>query len=181
MDSRSAAWPPATLTGSAALTLVVGFIAHRFRLRQLLVTAALLMVATGVCFAVVREFWPLVLVAFFGTLSPSSGDVSGFLPLERSLLPQTVSDQQRTALFARYSPCAIRTSWPWFRGKSGPRPRASRRFRAALPRLPAHRCRVTCWRCRRSAGRSLPRARSRPFTTCCCCWSCAQRSVRQRK
>jgi MFS family permease len=93
----------ATLAGSAALTLLVGFIAHRFRMRRLLVSAAMLMIATGVCFALVRDFWPLLLVAFIGTLNPSAGDVSVFLPLEQSVLPQMVSDRERTALFARYS------------------------------------------------------------------------------
>ena len=93
----------ATLVGSAALTLLVGLVAHRFKIRPLLVGAALLMAATGVGFALLRDFWPLMVVAFVGTLNPSSGDVSVFLPLEQSVLPQTVSPVQRTALFARYS------------------------------------------------------------------------------
>jgi MFS family permease len=93
----------ATLFGSAALTLVVGLIAHRFKVRKLLVGAALLMAATGASFALVQDFWPLLVVAFVGTLNPSSGDVSVFLPLEQSVLPQTVSARERTALFARYS------------------------------------------------------------------------------
>ncbi|HLZ31033.1 MAG TPA: MFS transporter [Chloroflexota bacterium] len=93
----------ATLLGSAALTLLVGLIAHRFRVRRLLVGAALLMAATGASFALVHDFWPLLVVAFVGTLNPSSGDVSVFLPLEQSVLPQTVSARERTALFARYS------------------------------------------------------------------------------
>ncbi len=60
------------------------------------------MVATGLGFAFVHQFWPLLLVAFVGTLNPSSGDVSVFLPLEQAVLPQTVGDRARTALFARY-------------------------------------------------------------------------------
>ena len=92
-----------TLAGSAALTLLIGFIAHRYRMRRLLVSAALLMIATGACFVIVHEFWPLLVVAFVGTLNPSSGDVSVFLPLEQSALSQTVSARERTALFARYS------------------------------------------------------------------------------
>jgi MFS family permease len=63
----------ATLIGSSALTLLVGFIAHRFRARPLLASAALLMAATGVSFAVVRGFWPLLVVAFVGTLNPVVG------------------------------------------------------------------------------------------------------------
>lgn len=93
----------ATLVGSAALTLLVGLAAHRFRRRALLLRASILMVATGLGFALVHDFWPLLLVAFVGTLNPSSGDVSVFLPTEQALLPQTVSDNERTALFARYS------------------------------------------------------------------------------
>jgi MFS family permease len=93
----------ATLVGSAALTLVVGLIAHRFRVRRLLVAAAVLMAATGASFALLHDFGPLLIVAFVGTLNPSSGDVSVFLPLEQSVLPRTVSARERTALFARYS------------------------------------------------------------------------------
>jgi len=92
-----------TLVGSAALTLLVGLIAHRFRARPLLGSAALLMAATGVAFAIVTGFWPLLIVAFVGTLNPSSGDVSVFLPLEQSILSRTVAPSERTALFARYS------------------------------------------------------------------------------
>lgn len=93
----------ATLLGSAALTLLVGVNAHRIGRRALLFRAALLMIVTGLGFAFLRDFWPLVLVAFLGTINPSSGDVSVFLPTELALLPQTTSDTQRTALFARFS------------------------------------------------------------------------------
>jgi hypothetical protein len=61
------------------------------------------MVATGVAFAEVKEFWPLLIVAFAGTLNPSSGDVSIFLPLEQSLLSRSVADVDRTSLYSRYS------------------------------------------------------------------------------
>jgi MFS family permease len=92
-----------TLLGSAVLTMLVGFQANRFGRRGLLLTASLLMAATGLAFATVHEFWPLLLIAFVGTLNPSSGDVSVFLPLEQSQLPQTGDPKARTALFARYS------------------------------------------------------------------------------
>ena len=93
----------ATLVGSAAVTLGVGLLAHRFPRRALLLRASLLMVATGLGFAVAPGFVPILVVALVGTLNPSSGDVSLFLPTEQALLPQTVSAGQRTALFARYS------------------------------------------------------------------------------
>ncbi len=93
----------ATLLGSASLALCVGFLTSRFGHRRPLLVAAGLMTATGCAFAGVQGFWPLVLVAFVGTLNPSSGDVSVFLPLEHSLLAQSVADRDRTALYVRYS------------------------------------------------------------------------------
>ena len=93
----------ATLAGSALATLAVGAFGHRWPQRELLLAAALLMAATGAAFAGLASFWPLLLVAFVGTLNPSSGDVSVFLPLEHARLAGAASGHARTALFARYS------------------------------------------------------------------------------
>jgi MFS family permease len=93
----------ATLLGSGVLTLAVGFHSHRFEHRALLLMAAILMCATGLGFALVTDFWPLLLIAVVGTLNPSSGDVSVFLPLEHAVLSDGVADRNRTAAFARYS------------------------------------------------------------------------------
>jgi MFS family permease len=93
----------ATLLGSGTMTLVAGFVAHRYRGRHLLLAASMLMAATGAAFAAATDFWPLVLIAFVGTLNPSSGDVSVFLPIEQALLTQAVIPRARTSLFARYS------------------------------------------------------------------------------
>ena len=93
----------ATLAGSALLTLLLGLYAHRTAGRSLLIGAAALMMLTGIAFAMFEDFWPLLLVAFVGTLNPSSGDVSVFLPLEQAQLARIVRDRDRTRLFARYS------------------------------------------------------------------------------
>jgi len=93
----------ATLIGSAVLTLLVGLMAHRLRPRRILMGATLLMMATGIGFAAVSGFWPLIIVGFAGTLNPSSGDVSVFLPTEQAVLASEVTAAERTALFARYS------------------------------------------------------------------------------
>jgi MFS family permease len=93
----------ATLLGSAGATIAVGLWGHRVANRRLLRGAALLMAGTGVAFAGLSSFWPLLVVAFIGTLNPSSGDVSVFLPLEHARLASCASGPARTALFARYS------------------------------------------------------------------------------
>jgi len=93
----------ATMLGSALATIAVGAWGHRFRSSSLLRGAALLMASTGVAFAGLSSFWPLLVVAFVGTLNPSSGDVSVFLPLEHARLAACARGHARTALFARYS------------------------------------------------------------------------------
>ena len=92
-----------TLLGSAALTLAVGILGARFSPRRVLLLACSLMLITGLGFASITSFWPLLLVAVVGTLNPSGGDVSVFLPIEQSMLAGTIPPQRRTALFARYT------------------------------------------------------------------------------
>jgi MFS family permease len=92
-----------TLFGSAMATLSLGAFGNRVPEHRLLAAAAFLMILTGVGFAGLSTFWPLLIVAFFGTLNPSGGDVTVFLPLEHARLAASSSGDSRTALFARYS------------------------------------------------------------------------------
>jgi MFS family permease len=93
----------ATLLGSALLTLAIGLVAYRIPRRRGLLAAGLLMAVTGLGFAGLEGFWPLLVIAFVGTLNPSGGDVSIFLPLEHTVVAHVVADEERTAVFARYS------------------------------------------------------------------------------
>jgi MFS family permease len=93
----------ATLLGSAAATLGVGFVTHRLQPRPLLLGGAVLMGATGLGVALVTGFWPLLIIAAVGTINPSTGDVSLFLPLEQALLAGAVEPKWRTKVFARFS------------------------------------------------------------------------------
>jgi MFS family permease len=92
-----------TLLGSGVLTLFVGLQSWRFHFRSWLLASSVLMAATGLGFAAVSGFWPLLLIAVVGTLNPSAGDVSVFLPLEQALLSHVVDNRRRTAHMARYS------------------------------------------------------------------------------
>lgn len=118
-----------TLAGSAVATIAVGALGHRFRASGLMLGAALTMVATGLGFAGLHAFWPLALVAFVGTLNPSSGDVSVFLPLEHARLARAAATSAaRTALFSRYALAgglsaavgALASAWPaWWSAHAG--------------------------------------------------------------
>lgn len=93
----------ATLLGSAALMLAVGLLGHRLRRRAVLLGASALMFATGLGFFAATRFWPLLVIAFAGTLNPSSGDVTLFLPTEQAVLAEAAAPRDRTGLFAWYN------------------------------------------------------------------------------
>ena len=92
-----------SLFGSALLTIGVGFLGARHGYRQLLLGAASMMVATGVTFTVIDSYALLLVVAFAGTINPSAGSVSVFVPLEHAALTSAVDGTDRTRMFARYS------------------------------------------------------------------------------
>jgi MFS family permease len=93
----------ASLLGTALLTLIVGWIAPRHDLRALLIFGAGLTALTGFAFPNVEHFLLIALVAFIGTINPSSGDLGVFVPLEHAVLARGASDERRTQVFARYS------------------------------------------------------------------------------
>jgi predicted MFS family arabinose efflux permease len=91
------------LLGSALMTLGIGLRNRGTDQRLLLIMASMLMVATRLAFAGSSSFAVLVIVAFMGTINPSAGSVSIFVPLEHAVLAGSVPDIERTKMFARYS------------------------------------------------------------------------------
>ena len=127
-----------TLIGSGLMTLGIGLVAHQISSRRLLLFAACLMVGTGLGFTVFSGFWPLLAVAAVGTLNPSNGDVSLFLPLEQAALAGlTAGKRATTSLFARYNVIGS------FSGALGA-------LAAGLPELVARWTRIASVTCERS-------------------------------
>jgi len=93
----------ATLLGSAALTLAVGLVSHRVGQRVVLIGASGLMLLTGIGFFGCTGFWPLFVIAVIGTMNPSAGDVSLFLPAEQTALADAVATRDLTTGFALYN------------------------------------------------------------------------------
>ncbi|MDO8362738.1 MAG: MFS transporter [Actinomycetota bacterium] len=91
------------MLGSAALTVLVGTKAHGIQRRSLLFAGSLVMVASGASFGLFTTFTVLFVVGVLGTMNPTAGDVSVFLPLEQSMLAATTPPASRTALYARYT------------------------------------------------------------------------------
>jgi len=93
----------ASLLGTALFTLAVGAIAPRHDLRTLMLAGAALMTLTGLAFPSFAHIAFVVVVAFVGTINPSTGDLGVLVPLEHAMLARGVADQERTRAFARYS------------------------------------------------------------------------------
>jgi MFS family permease len=93
----------AALLGSAATTLAVGFLAARYDLRNLLLTGAVVMAATGLAVAHSHELALILVIVFVGSLNPSTGDLGMIVPLEHAMLARGAQDEERTRVFARYS------------------------------------------------------------------------------
>ena len=93
----------ASLFGTALFTLAVGFIAPRHDLRNLLLGGAILMALTGLAYPAAEQFAVIAIVAFVGTVNPSTGDLGVLVPLEHAMLAHGASDAERTRVFARYS------------------------------------------------------------------------------
>ena len=91
------------LLGSALMTLAIGLLGAKADQRRLLIAASGLMVATGIAFAFSMTLAVVLLVALVGTVNPSAGSVSIFIPVEHAVLSRTVPDAERTRMFARYS------------------------------------------------------------------------------
>ncbi len=92
----------AALLGSSLLTLAIGLFARPGMHRRLLLCASALMIATGIAFASIENLAWLLFVAFVGTINPSAGNVSIFVPMEHSLLTGAAPSVDRTRLFAIY-------------------------------------------------------------------------------
>jgi len=93
----------AALAGGAVMTMIITAIADSFGRKILLIVGALLMALAGWVFAVSDNPILLTIAAIFGTISPSGKEVGPFLSLEQAILPQTTSDEQRTAVFSAYN------------------------------------------------------------------------------
>ncbi|MBI2822944.1 MAG: MFS transporter [Acidobacteria bacterium] len=90
------------LAGSALLTAVMAGYADRLGRRRILILSGLLMIASGLAFALSQNIWLLALAALSGTVSATSGEVGPFETVEQVILPQTTAVENRNRVFGWY-------------------------------------------------------------------------------
>lgn len=92
-----------TLLGDVVISLWITTAADRIGRRRMLLLGATLMTVTGAVFASTGNLLWLIIAATIGVLSPSDKEVGPFLSIEQAALSQTVSDDDRTQIFAWYN------------------------------------------------------------------------------
>ncbi|MGQ0428559.1 MAG: MFS transporter [Gammaproteobacteria bacterium] len=90
------------LLGSSLITLAIGVLAPPAGQRRLLLVASALMIATGLAFAASDSYGAILLIALIGTINPTAGNVSIFVPMEHALLAGVAPAASRTRMFAAY-------------------------------------------------------------------------------
>jgi len=93
----------AALVGTSLTTWLVGQHVERLGRRRVLTWAALLTIGTGLAYAFSSNLAILLPVAFIGTVNPTAGDVSAFLPIEQAIIAQKTEPQTRVRTFAWFN------------------------------------------------------------------------------
>jgi MFS family permease len=91
------------LAGDAGISLWLTTSADSVGRKRILIIGALLMLISGLVFAMSESFAILLLAAVVGVISPNGKDIGPFLSVEQAALSQLVRDEDRTRLFAWYN------------------------------------------------------------------------------
>jgi MFS family permease len=91
------------LAGDAGISLWLTTSADTIGRKRILIIGALLMLVSGLVFAISESFAILVLAAVVGVISPNGKDIGPFLSVEQAALSQLVRDEDRTRVFAWYN------------------------------------------------------------------------------
>ena len=92
-----------TLLGDVGISFVLTLIADRAGRRRLLALGAILMIASGVVFALSGSFPLLLAAAIVGVISPSGNELGPFRAIEESVLAHLTPKESRSDVFAWYN------------------------------------------------------------------------------
>jgi len=91
----------AALLGTAAATLLIGQLGARQDIRNLLLLGTAFMIASGIAFPNAQHIVLVAVIAFFGTMNPSTGDLGMLVPLEHAMTANA-------RLLSRDTACSVR-------------------------------------------------------------------------
>ncbi|KAI3541691.1 major facilitator superfamily transporter [Colletotrichum abscissum] len=102
-DERIGLFMTLTLLGDVVISFLLTAVTDQVGRRKVLATGAALMVMSGLIFAMVRNYWVLVIASIFGVISPSGNEIGPFRAVEESILAQLTQKERRSDIFAWYT------------------------------------------------------------------------------
>ncbi|KAI0405694.1 major facilitator superfamily domain-containing protein [Xylaria palmicola] len=99
-DNQIGLFMTLTLVGDVFLGTLLSLVADRLGRRRVLIGGSMLMVLSGVIFAVFENFWILLLGAIVGVISITGGDFGPFRSIEESVLSQLTTPSTRSDVLA---------------------------------------------------------------------------------
>ncbi|KAI1752892.1 major facilitator superfamily domain-containing protein [Xylaria castorea] len=99
-DNQIGLFMSLTLVGDVLLGTLLSLVADRIGRRRVLMGGSMLMITSGVIFAVFENFWILLLGAIVGVISVTGGDFGPFRSIEESILSQLTTPLTRSDVLA---------------------------------------------------------------------------------
>ncbi|KAI2463723.1 MFS general substrate transporter [Annulohypoxylon bovei var. microspora] len=96
-----------TLLGDVVLGTFLTLVADRIGRRRVLMGGSLLMILSGVTFALVENFWILLLAAVVGVISITGSDFGPFRSIEESMLSQLTTPSTRADVLSWHVTTAL--------------------------------------------------------------------------
>jgi MFS family permease len=93
----------AAFFGSLGLTVIIAFYGDRIGRRRLLMAGSALMITAALVPLVSRDPLLLALIALSGMVAVNANESTGLQTVDQALLPQSVTDRERTSAFAFYN------------------------------------------------------------------------------
>ncbi|KAK0114824.1 hypothetical protein ONS95_014304 [Cadophora gregata] len=101
--SRIGLFMTLTLIGDTVLSFILTIFADALGRRAILLLGAVLMTISGVVFALVGNYWVLLIAAIVGVISPSGNEIGPFRAIEESSIAQLTPESNRGDIYAWYS------------------------------------------------------------------------------
>ncbi|KAH7369513.1 major facilitator superfamily domain-containing protein [Rhexocercosporidium sp. MPI-PUGE-AT-0058] len=101
--SRIGLFMTLTLIGSTVLSFILTIFADAVGRRAILLLGAVMMTISGVVFALVGNYWVLLVAAVVGVISPSGNEIGPFRSIEESTIAQLTPESKRGDIYAWYS------------------------------------------------------------------------------
>ncbi|KAF1811623.1 MFS general substrate transporter [Eremomyces bilateralis CBS 781.70] len=101
-DSRIGLFMTLTLLGDVVLATLLTLVADGLGRRRTMLAGSVMMILSGIVFALSENFWLLLLAAVFGVISVAGGDFGPFRSIEESILSQLTSSKTRPEVLSWY-------------------------------------------------------------------------------